>query len=381
MDIFVSSPFAVEFDVVFEAIEAVAGKQGLEAFRVDKEFVAVEIAEEITRKIRDSRMVIADLTGNRPNVLHEVGQAQILGKPLILISRDDPTEAPFNVRGHRILAYSLDDIPDLTRTLDKALAQATTPNEALRSMLVPISLGRPTKESRFVIAASPLSYRRAIRRQAGYKEFRRTSSDYVGVRGILQSFGLLYGFDALPDVIDPEDFDDSVIGRPMNIYCIASPKANTWTGLLLDKLRDCWTPHLEFKADSTSTDLRNIKLSLCKDGVSLFPNGWTVNDEHDRYEKDFGLIARVPNPYEGNDKFMVAIIAGRSSLGTEAACRAFVDPGIAKKIKGQGIQIEDHRQPFWALVSMRRKLGDRREEAIPESLRFCKAEVFDSSMP
>ena len=236
-------------------------------------------------------------------------------------------------------------------------------------MLVPASLGLPTNESRFAIVASPLSYRRAMRRHGGYKEFRRTSSDYVGVRGILQAFGLLYGFDALPDIIDPEDFDDVVIEEPMNVYSIASPKANVWTGKLLKELHKRWVPRLEFRADFASKDLWNVAVSLCSDGNPLQPQGWDVNAQGDRYARDFGLIVRAPNPY--HDGCMVTIMAGRSSLGTEAACRAFIDPAKASEIRewlGGRVDLEDHKQPFWALVSLQRAIGDGREEARPETL-------------
>lgn len=380
MDVFISTPFGPDFDEVSRVIRSVAESQGLSAYRVDQDRLAEPIAEAIERKIRESRMVVADLTGNNPNVLHEVGQSQSLGKPLILISRDTPEHAPFNVRGLRILRYTREDIPALREHLEEVLAGATSPNETLRAMLVPSSLGHPSRDSRFVIATSPLSYRRAMGKSGGYKKMRRTYSDYVGVRGILQAFGLLYGFETLPDLIDPEDYDDCTITEPMTLYCIASPKANRWTGKLLAQFHERWVPRIEFRADPSSRDLKNVKVSLFSDDALLQPPGWKTNVEKDRYSRDFGLIVRGPNPSHPSN--MSAVIAGRSSLGTEAACRAFTDTGtiaeIHTRLEALKIDIEDHSQPFYAVVSLQRAIGDEREEAIASTMKVHQVEAFHS---
>lgn len=70
---------------------------------------------------------------------------------------------------------------------------------------------------------------------------------------------------------------------------------------------------------------------------------------------------------------MAVVIAGRSSLGTEAASTAFTDPGMIAKIReqlqGNRIDLEDHKQPFWGLASMDRTAGDGKEEAVRQSLK------------
>lgn len=378
-DVFVSMSFSNEFQTVFQTIEKAVKKVGLNVYRVDQEVRATLIVEDIKRKIRESRIFIADLTGNNPNVLNEIGQAQTLGKPIILFSQDKPEDSPFNVRGLHINQYDPKKLDYLYNTLKKTLSEATSPNEILRAMLVPSSLGQPAKDSRFVIAASPLSFRRAMKKIGGYKELRRTSSDYVGVRGILQAFGLLYGFDALPDNLDPDDFDDSVIEKPMNLYCISSPKANRWTGKLLKQNQeDCWIPKLEFKADDSSENLQNVRVSIYKDDHLLHPDGWVVNSGGDRYYRDFGLIVRGPNPYHKN--FMFSIIAGRSSLGTEAASIVFTDPEkikiILQRLRGLEIDIENHEEAFYVLVSMKLNRGDGREEANMDTLRVEKVDAL-----
>lgn len=378
MDVFISMPFAPALKEVSRAISDVAVEKGLSPYRVDQDHIAEPIAQTIDRKIRESRLVVADITGSNPNVLHELGQAQSLGKPLIIISQEEQQIAPFNVRGLRIHRYDPQNLPELQRILRLALSEATSPNETLRGMLVPGSLGHPTKESRFVIVASPLSYRRAMGRSGGYKKMRHTYSDYVGIRGILQGFGLLYGFETLPDLIDPEDYDDMAMKESMNLYCIASPKANRWTAILLEQYHQHYVPHLEFRADPVSRDIKNVNVSIYSDNALLTPPGWKLNVENDRYGRDFGLIVRGPNP--SHEDQMAAIIAGRSSLGTEAACKAFTDVGVITEIRSRlaamKIDMENHKQAFWVVVSIQRAIGDEKEESIPGTLRVHQVDKF-----
>lgn len=378
MKVFVSIPFDPLFDTIFQAIEHAANETKLKAYRVDQEHFAKSIPDSIEREIRESIIFIADITGNNPNVLNEIGQAQALGKPIILISQDLPTNAPFNIQSLQIKNYSKDALNKLIVILRQAFSEETSPNETLRAMLVPGSLGRQMDSRKFVIATSPLSYRRAIGRSGGYKKLRNTASDYVGLRGILQAFGLLYGFKTLPEVVDPEDCTDRVIEEQMTLYNIASPKANRWTGMLLKKFSERWIPSIDFRADPASDNLKNVKISLYKDNALLYPSGWKLNVEMDRYQRDFGIIIRGQNPY--NEKEMLVIMAGRSSLGTEAACRAFTDPKIIdeirKRLSGLNVSLEDHKQAFWSLVSMNRMIGDEKEEAILSSLQVAQVDIF-----
>lgn len=378
-DVFVSFPFEPRFEAMFDAVKEVAAKRNLNAIRIDQTSpIAQSISAAILQRIRGARLIIADVTGNNPNVLNEIGQAQAFGKPFVLITQDRPSSASFNVRDVQLNHYDPADLSGFRALIDRALTEATSRNEMLRSMLIPSTLGRPTRDSWFVIAASPLSFRRARARKGGYKKLRRTSSDYVGVRGILQSFGLLFGFDALPDILDPEDCDDTVLTEPMNIYCIASPKANRWTGAILAEFDKRWTPALRFLADPRSPDLRNVRISLYTDDETVRPPGWDPTAPRDRYERDFGIIVRGPNPQ--HEDYMVAVIAGRSSLGTEAACTAFTDPDaiqeIRRRLVGLDIDLENHKQAFWAVISMERMLGDGKEEAIPKTMRIERVETF-----
>ncbi len=377
-EVFISLPFRKEFDGVSETIRQAAQQNGLAAYRTDDEYQAVLLAQEIRNRIAECQVLVADVSESNANVYHEVGLAQASGKTLILLTRETPTRTAFNIQGLRMIKYDSSNLQALSNDLVLALVEVSSPNEMLRAMLVPRSLGRPTGDSRFVVATSPLSYRRAIGRSGGYSRLRRTSSDYVGVSGIMQGFGLLYDFDPLPDILDPEDYRNEVLNADMTIYCIASPKANRWTRSLLRELAGRWTPSLEFRPEEKDTNLRNISVSIFHDGNLLHPSGWDFESKGDRYYRDFGLIVRGPNP--SNPDRMIAVLAGRSSLGTEAACYAFVTPHHLTKLRdllrGHRLDIEDHRQAFWALISLRRARGDGLEEAILDSLRVERAEPF-----
>jgi hypothetical protein len=179
-------------------------------------------------------------------------------------------------------------------------------------------------------------------------------------------------------MLDPEDCEDVVLQEPMNVYSIASPKANRWTGAILREYSKRWAPRLAFRADPLSGDVRNVDLSIFCDDEVLRPAGWTINEKGDRYARDFGLIVRGPNPF--NPDRMAVVIAGRSSLGTEAACLAFTDPKavgiVQKRLLPLGVSLENHNVPFWAVASMQRAIGDGREEALRETLRIERVDVL-----
>jgi hypothetical protein len=377
MTIFVSLPFHPGFDNIYTTIKTAANNYKLMAYKANEEIYAnMSVQDIIEKEIRGSSIFIADVTGGRPNVLNEIGQAQALGKPIILISQESPEKAPFNIRNLQIKQYPKNNLKTLTTFLHQAFSITTSFNETLRQMLVPGSLERQKEPRKFVISTSP--YRRSISQSEPYNKLRNTSSDYVGLRGILQLFGLLYGFNTLPDIVNPEDCTDRVLRERMTIYSIGSPKANRWTGQLIKDFCKQWKPHICFKADPGSPILENVWISLCKDGTTLYPKGWKFNTEGDRCINDFGIIIRGPNPY--HEKEMMVILAGRSSLGTEAACRAFtkyeIIDNIRNRLSAVNVNLEDHTQGFWALVKMSRLNGDRKEEASKSSLELDQVDTF-----
>lgn len=93
----------------FETIRSTAEDGGYRVIRVDQEVFAGNIVEEIWDSIRHSEFVIADLTGDSPNVYYELGISHALNKPTLLLtfSRDGsvPSTIPFDISTQRILPY------------------------------------------------------------------------------------------------------------------------------------------------------------------------------------------------------------------------------------------------------------------------------------
>ncbi len=73
--------------------------------RADDFYNSGLIIEDITQSIRESALVIADITPNNPNVFYEVGFAHGIKKPTILLSDRKRERLPFDVSGFRTLFY------------------------------------------------------------------------------------------------------------------------------------------------------------------------------------------------------------------------------------------------------------------------------------
>jgi hypothetical protein len=314
---------------------------------------------------------VADVTSGNPNVTNEIGFARGKGIPVVLICGGPPEELPFNIRSLGIFQYEKGQ--DGLAALEAFLTERFRPLSALREMLVPSAVDT---SSPFVIAASPLAFRRARARAGGFKSIRRTSSDHVGVRGILRCFATIYGPDRFPEVLDPEDFADGVVDKPMNLYCIASPKSNVWSGHLLARYAEELKPEIRFHADPHSEDLRHLRVALYVNKQEWKPDGWDYEPD-DHFEADFGVIVRGPKP--GCPANMMTILAGRSALGTEAACTAFTTlehvATIRQRLEGLGISLDDFTQPFLVLVSMERDKNDPRE-ARQDTLQICNVRAL-----
>ena len=63
------------FDIYLYGIKAASQAVGFECFRIDEKIFTKDILSQIHKAIDDSNIIIADLTGNNPNVFYEVGYA------------------------------------------------------------------------------------------------------------------------------------------------------------------------------------------------------------------------------------------------------------------------------------------------------------------
>ena len=100
----VMMPFAAGFNPVIEAIRESCESIELTCQRADDIWEETAIIDEIFALICRSGIVVCDLTGRNPNVLYEMGIAQTLGKPVVMLTQNNE-DIPFDVKHHRYLKY------------------------------------------------------------------------------------------------------------------------------------------------------------------------------------------------------------------------------------------------------------------------------------
>jgi hypothetical protein len=166
----------------------------------------------------------------------------------------------------------------------------------------------------------------------------------------------MYGLRKLPELVNPDDFRQLVLQRAMHLYCIGSPKANRWSGKMLEKLFETFKPTWQFEVDPKSSNLMNPRVRIARNGEPFsIPTGGKPRNKF-----DYGLLIRGPNPVAKRSHFM--LMAGRSALGTHAACLAATTPkhiSTLKKIieeEALHIDLQNHRHAFCAVVSMRARV-------------------------
>lgn len=123
---FVLMPFSQTFDFTYrEVIKPIVSKNGIEVIRADEMFSPGSIMEQIRVSIQQSRFCIADLTGRNPNVLYELGIAQTMNKPTILLTQDI-NDVPFDLSSYRFIIYDIQkkqSVETAKRQLDQAIQQ------------------------------------------------------------------------------------------------------------------------------------------------------------------------------------------------------------------------------------------------------------------
>jgi len=93
-----------------EILKPAINEAGVACQRADEISSAEPIADDIRHAIERSHLVVAEISGLNPNVMHEIGLAQSLNKPTILICGDHykESEIPSNIRHIRRIMYPND---------------------------------------------------------------------------------------------------------------------------------------------------------------------------------------------------------------------------------------------------------------------------------
>ena len=100
--IFVIMPFKEELNDLWEiGIKETAENLGFSCFRSDGILNPGFIVDQIYDSIKNSDIIIGEMTGKNPNVFYEVGFAHALGKPTILLATSTEDLTAFDTRGLR----------------------------------------------------------------------------------------------------------------------------------------------------------------------------------------------------------------------------------------------------------------------------------------
>lgn len=90
------------------AYKAVAKEFGLGCLRIDEVQDSGKISDQILDAISESKYVLCDLTGSRPNCYYETGFAHALGKEIILLA-NKKEKIHFDLQGHRFIQWSTEE--------------------------------------------------------------------------------------------------------------------------------------------------------------------------------------------------------------------------------------------------------------------------------
>lgn len=95
--VFVVMAFREELEDTFSAIKEVCKDRRLKWSRTDQDPTTNRVYQRIVSGIQRATFVIADVTVGTLNVYYELGYAEALGKPVIVIAKEG-TELPFDTR-------------------------------------------------------------------------------------------------------------------------------------------------------------------------------------------------------------------------------------------------------------------------------------------
>lgn len=111
---FIIMPFDKAFETLSDkVIDKAVIDQRLSPLRSDREAIIGDVVSALYKAIRESRCVIAVVTGFNPNVMYELGVAHAMNKDVIILCEREQggslkTDIPFDIRNHQIIWYSGD---------------------------------------------------------------------------------------------------------------------------------------------------------------------------------------------------------------------------------------------------------------------------------
>ena len=102
---FVVMQFGEPYNSLYtEVIKPVFAERKMEVYHADEIYRPGYILQDITTGIRESELIVAEITPANPNVFYELGYAHAVGKPTILLA-ERGKELPFDIKGFRCIFY------------------------------------------------------------------------------------------------------------------------------------------------------------------------------------------------------------------------------------------------------------------------------------
>ena len=102
--VFMIMPFEDVFFEVFEMLK-IEFSEGFSFSNASQEGNPQNILKDIIKPMYEADYIIADLTGLNPNVMYELGIAHCFGKKTIVITQDDLSLLPFDLKQYRAMSY------------------------------------------------------------------------------------------------------------------------------------------------------------------------------------------------------------------------------------------------------------------------------------
>ncbi len=122
--IFVIQALDESADIIYNSIRAAAASSKAIVARADtKTKYNSDLDTTTLSSIKDATLIIADISNANPNVMHEVGFARALNKPILLIA-DSGRNIPFDLAGIRIFIYESADSHEFIERLSKFITEA-----------------------------------------------------------------------------------------------------------------------------------------------------------------------------------------------------------------------------------------------------------------
>jgi hypothetical protein len=118
---FLVMPFSEQFGKIHPVVARSISSVGWHVVRADEIARPRRITDAIVQAILCSDLVVADITGNNPNVFYELGFAHAAGCDIIMLCQDSARPLPFDIAQERAVFYQPTDAG--LRKLGKELQQ------------------------------------------------------------------------------------------------------------------------------------------------------------------------------------------------------------------------------------------------------------------